>query len=145
MDERVRAFLEQNHAAAMITLRAGGTPHVARVGIGLIDGKIWSSGTQQRLRTRHLRRDPRSTLFVFDNEFRWLSLESTVTIIEGPDVPDLSLRFFRHLQQQQDPPPPPGHLMWFGQQRTEEEFLKIMVEEQRLIYEFAVARTYGMY
>jgi len=49
MDERVRAFLERNHAAAMITLRKNGTPHVARVGVGLIDGELWSSGTQGRV------------------------------------------------------------------------------------------------
>ena len=35
--------------------------------------------------------------------------------------------------------------MWFGQEKTEEEFLQIMVEEQRLIYEFDVTRAYGMY
>jgi PPOX class probable F420-dependent enzyme len=145
MDERVQAFLKQNRAAAMITLRADGTPHVARVGIALIDGKLWSSGTRRRVRTKHLRRDPRSTLFVFDQQFRWLGLETTVTIIDGPDVPQLSLRFFRLLQQELDPPPPPGHVMWFGQPKTEEEFLKLIVEERRIIYGFAIQRAYGMY
>jgi hypothetical protein len=33
MDEPVRAFLDQNQGAAMITLRADGTPHVTRVGV----------------------------------------------------------------------------------------------------------------
>ena len=70
----------------MTTLRTDGTPHVARVGVALVDGKVWSSGTQTRLRTKHLRRDPRSTLFVFDAEFRWLALESRVTILDGPDA-----------------------------------------------------------
>ncbi len=40
-----QVFLEQNHAAAMITLRADGTPGAVRVGVGLVDGKLWSSGT----------------------------------------------------------------------------------------------------
>ena len=145
MDDRVRAFLEANTSAAMITLRAGGTPHVARIGLGVLDGKICSSGTQTRLRTKHLRRDPRATLFVFEPGFRWLGLETTVHIVDGPDAPNLTLRFMRALQAGLDPKPARGHVMWFGQEKNEEEFLKIMVEEQRLIYQFDVTRTYGMY
>ena len=99
MDEQTRAFLENHHSAAMTTLRADGAPHVARVGVALVDGKMWSSGTQARIRTKHLRRDPRSTLFVFDTEFRWLALESRVTIFEGPDAPELNLRLFQVMQQ----------------------------------------------
>ena len=145
MDERIRSFLEANPSAAMTTLRANGTPHVARIGLGMLDGKIWSSGTQTRLRTTHLRRDPRATLFVFESGYRWLALETTVTLLEGPDVPNQTLRFMRALQDDLDTKPAPGHVMWFGQEKTEEEFLQIMVEEQRLIYEFDVTRAYGMY
>src|SRR5206468_9116879 len=50
-----RAFLDAHHAAAMITLRADGTPHAVRVGVALVDGMLWSSGTHDRLRTGHLR------------------------------------------------------------------------------------------
>jgi len=89
MDDRVAAFIGKNHAAAMATLRPDGTAHVVRVGVGVADGKIWSSGTQFRLRTKHLRRDPRSTLFVFDTspDPKFLSLETTVTILDGPTHP----------------------------------------------------------
>ena len=145
MDDRIRSFLKANPSAAMTTLRANGTPHVARIGLGILDGKIWSSGTQTRLRTKHLRRDARATLFVFESGYRWLGLETTVNILEGPDVPQETLRFMRSLQENRDPKPTPGHVMWFGQEKTEEEFLEIMVEEQRLIYEFNVTRAYGMY
>ena len=69
-----RAFLEQNHSAAMTSLRRDGTAHVVRIGVALVDGKIWSSSTEGRLRTRNLRRDPRSTLFVFDNQHRHLTI-----------------------------------------------------------------------
>lgn len=46
MDEPAIAFLEKNHAAAMTTLRADGTPHTVRVGVALVDGKVWISATQ---------------------------------------------------------------------------------------------------
>ncbi|HET6318598.1 MAG TPA: hypothetical protein VFG86_19255 [Chloroflexota bacterium] len=40
-----RAFLEANYGAVMVTLRPDGTPHAVRVGVALVDGKLWSSGT----------------------------------------------------------------------------------------------------
>jgi hypothetical protein len=95
----------------MITLRRYGTPHAVRVGVAVVDGKVWSSGTQGRVRTRHLRRDPRSTLFVFESggpqgSFRWLALESVVTILEGPDAPDLNIRLFQVMQASMPRHPP---------------------------------------
>jgi hypothetical protein len=145
MDERIRTYLEANQSAAMITLRKDGTPHVARVGVGLVDGRLWSSGTQSRVRTEHIRRDPRSTLFVFGGGYGWLGLETHVTILDGPDVPQRTLGFMREMQSSSGPAAQPGRVMWFGQEKTEEEFLQIMVDEQRLLYEFEIVRAYGMY
>lgn len=87
LDERARGFLDEHAAAAMVTLRRDGTPHVARVAVGLVDGRLWSSGLPSRLRTGHLRRDPRCTLFVYDpsgpqGAWRWLGLETTATILD---------------------------------------------------------------
>ena len=125
-----RAFLEHNHAAAMVTLRSDGTPHVARVGVGLVDGRVWSSGTRGRIRTTHLRRDPRSTLFVFatDEGWRWLGLETTVTILDGPDAPEQNLALYRVLA---------------GDPDDTAEYLEAMKREERLIYEFEISRSYG--
>jgi hypothetical protein len=145
MDDQVRSFIDKNSAAAMTTLRRDGTPHSVRVGVGLIDGRLWSSSTQTRVRTKHLRHDPRSTLMVFDQGFFYLTLECKVSILDGPDAPQMSLRFMKTMQQKQNMPVEPGKVSWFGRQLTEEEFLKTMVEEQRLIYEFEVLRHYGLY
>ncbi len=139
------AFLDHQHSAAMVTLRPDGSPHVARVGVALVDGRVWSSGTQGRVRTRHLRRDPRSTLFVFDGAWRWLALEGTVRILDGEDAPELSLRLFEEMQRDLQPRPAPGTIMWSGGERTIDEFLRIMVEERRLIYELEVERAYGLH
>ncbi len=135
-----RQFLSDHHSAAMITVARDGTPKVARVGVALVDGKLWSSGTQDRVRTKRLRRDPRCTLFVFDHPgWGWLALETIVTILDGSDAPMQSLQLFRVMQGR-----PTGPLMWFGGEMGEEQFLERMAEEQRLIYEFDVNRAYGM-
>ncbi len=132
MELRVREFLETNHAAVMTTIKADGRPHVARIGVGLVEGKLWSSGTQTRVRTKHLRRDPRATLFVMGRGAQqWLGLETTVTILDGPDAVEQNLQLYLLLAGR-----PPDDL---------DEYRQAMVDEQRLIYEFAVERAYGQY
>jgi uncharacterized pyridoxamine 5'-phosphate oxidase family protein len=133
-------FLSANHSAAMITLGPGGVPKVARVGVAVIDGKLWSSGTQSRIRTKRLREDPRCTLYVHDNGFGFLVLETAVTILDGPDAPELNLRLFRQMQGK-----PTGPLSWFGGDLEEAHFLAQMNAEQRLIYEFEPHHSYGLH
>lgn len=139
LSEKEIAFLRNNRTAAMITVDSAGVAKTARVGVALVDGRLWSSGTQDRVRTRRLRRDPRCTLFVFGNSFNWLTVESTVSILDGPDAAELNVRLFRVMQDR-----PAGPLNWFGGELDEDAFRARMVEEGRLIYEFGLERTYGM-
>jgi PPOX class probable F420-dependent enzyme len=133
-------FVSANTSAAMITIGADGSAKVAKVGVAVVGGQIWVSGTQSRVRTRRLRHDPRCTLYVHDKATSWVALESRVTILDGPDVPALSLRLFRQMQGK-----PSGPLSWFGGELAEEEFLQTMVDEGRLIYQFEVDRSYGLH
>ena len=138
LSDSQRTFLEDNHSAAMTTIARDGTPRTVRIGVALVDGKLWSSGTQDRVRTARLRRDPRCTLFVFDAGWRWLTLDTIVRILDGPDAPELSLRLVQQMQNR-----PIGKLNWFGRELSPEEFLQVMAEEKRLVYEFEVMRGYG--
>jgi PPOX class probable F420-dependent enzyme len=143
LTDKERAFLEKNHAAAMITLRRDGTAHAVRVGAALVDGKIWSSGVPGRARNAHLRRDPRATLFVFESPgFGSLTIEGRVTILAGPDAAEQSVRLFQAMQSNR---PDLNVLMWNGQPKSLDEFLQAMRDEQRLIYEFEPLRTYGLF
>ena len=132
MEKRIQRFLENHHRAVMVTLRTDGSPHVAIVGVGLVDGKLWSSGTRGRLRTKHLRRDPRASLCVLDatNPYAWLGLDTTVTILDGEDAPEQNLALYRVLA---------------GEPDDVARYKEAMVEERRLIYEFSVVRAYGQY
>ena len=132
MDDKVRDFLEKHHGAVMATTKKDGTPHLARIDVGLVDGKLWSSGTQTRVRTKHLRRDPRAGLMVLDEStpYRWMGLECEVKILDDEDAPQLNLTLYRELA---------------GEPKDLDEYLEAMVTEQRLIYEFEVKRSYGMF
>lgn len=91
------------------------------------------------LRTRHLRRDPRCTLFVFDPPMRWLGLEKTATILEGPDAPGIHPRLFRAVLGLG----PEQTTTWGNRQATAEEIIAMMAAEQRLIYDFEIHKAYG--
>ena len=139
--DKERAFLKKSHGAAMITLRPDGTPHAVRVGVALVDGKLWSSGIPDRVRTKHLRRDPRCTVFVFEAGYGFLTVEGRATILDGPDAADLNVRLFQIMQAGR---PDPNKLAWYGQDKTIDEFRKTMRDEHRLIYEIEPLRTYGL-
>ncbi|MGH8916683.1 MAG: hypothetical protein ACRDZM_19485, partial [Acidimicrobiia bacterium] len=105
---------------------------------------LWSSGTKSRVRTRNLRSDPRCTPFMWEQGYGSLTLETMVTIHEGPEVPEMSTRLFQTMQAAMDPGPRPGYLIWKGVERSRDEFRGIMVEQRRLIYEIEVQRSYGL-
>ena len=130
MEETVERFLDQHHSAVVATLKKDGTPHVARIGVGLVEGKLWSSGTQNRVRTSHLRRDPRATLLVLndDDPYSWLGLETRVTILDGPEAVEHNLALYRVLA---------------GEPDDIEAYRRAMVDERRLIYEFSIEKAYG--
>lgn len=129
MDEAATKFLETVHTGSMITVRKDGSAHVARVTIGLVDGKVWSTGAGDRVRTRHVRANPRATYFIFDTKSRrWLGLEGTVTIHEGPDAPQQCLTFRRATGQEP---------------KDVAAFLKEMADVNRVVFELSVERTYG--
>ena len=139
LTENQRTFLEKNHNAAMITIGQNGIPKAVRVAVVLVDGNLWSSGTQDRTRTARLRRDPRCTVFVFDASWQWLTLETTVRILDGPDTAQLHVRLARAMQNR-----PTGNLSWFGKELNEGDFVRTMEQERRLIYEFEIQHAYGI-
>jgi PPOX class probable F420-dependent enzyme len=137
-----RDFLTQHRAAAMTTLRSDGSPHTVRVGCVLMGEVLWSSGTRERLRTRNLRRDPRGNLFVFDSRGGFVTVEARVRLLEGDDVPELSQRMFRAMQNLEDAPAD-APLAFGGRTMAPEEFREFIIENHRLIYEFEPVRVYG--
>ena len=129
INERAAAFLRDNHSAVMVTVRADGSAHVARVSCGLVDGRIWSSGTKARVRTKQLRTNPHGTLCVFSSRDRlWLGIEAIVAIHEGPDAPEKTLALHRSMGREPE---------------DVDAFLKNMAAQQRIIYEFQPTRIYG--
>jgi hypothetical protein len=82
LSEQQRAFLEASHGAVMATVDDQGRPHAVPVLCALVDGELWSSGTDLRVRTRHLEARPYATLTVLTSGFwgEWLTVGGRVEI-----------------------------------------------------------------
>jgi hypothetical protein len=133
------AFIEQNPSAAMITLAPDGRPKAARVSVAVVGGKLWSTGTVDRARTRRVLRDPRATLFVFEPGHAYRSLETTVTVLHGPAGIDANVALFRALRRR-----PTGPISFFGTEYDEDAFRQVLVDDGRIVYEFDVLRSTGV-
>lgn len=148
MQDRIATFVGVHPDAAMITLRPDGSAHMARIEAGVVEGHLWATGSPTLVRTRHLRRDPRCSLFVFGPHPQWLGLEGTVTILAGPGVPDQLIRLLRARHKDAAPRGMVlGHDDALGHDRlySEAEYLAHVAADPRVIFQFEVRRAYGNY
>jgi PPOX class probable F420-dependent enzyme len=96
---RLKAFFDEPLPMTVGTTRRDGTVQMTPVWYEYRDGQIWLNGGPKRDWFKHLRRDPRVTLFVVDpkNMFRWAQIQGRLadTDAEGGDdhIEHLSQRY----------------------------------------------------
>jgi PPOX class probable F420-dependent enzyme len=118
-------WLAARHQAVLITTRADGSPQSSNVGYGVEDGLIRVSVTDDRAKTRNLRRDPRGVLHVTGDSFwQYASVQVTaelspVTTTAGDEVGQELLRLYDAVAPTPHPDP--------------QEFFDAMVSERRLV------------
>ena len=96
LPDQQRAFREANHSAVMATVDDRGRPHAVPVLCALVDGQLWSSGTDLRVRTRYLAARPFGSLTVLGQGFggEWLTVSGPVDTRRGRRFED-NLRLYR--------------------------------------------------
>jgi PPOX class probable F420-dependent enzyme len=129
LSDRQRALLEANHSAVMATVDGRGRPHAVPVLCALVDGRLWSSGTDLRVRTRYLAARPYASLTVLGQGFwgEWLTVGGPVETRRERGVED-NLRLYRAVTGRD-----PDDL---------EEYGAAMVAERRLVYVLTPERVY---
>ncbi|MCV7177431.1 pyridoxamine 5'-phosphate oxidase family protein [Mycolicibacterium sphagni] len=138
-----REFLFHHHVAAMLTVGADGRPKAAKMEPAIVDDQLLSIGHRHKVRTRRLRRDPRTTLFYDAPGPTWLAVEATVEILDTSDTPRQIVEFMRVRQCR-----PRGPLAWHGDNHSEAEldetdFISAMIAEGCLLYHFSIDKIYG--
>ena len=135
-DPRLLAFVAENHWGVLVTLKRDGRPQLSNVGYAYDAdaGVVRVSVTDDRAKTRNLRRDPRVTLHVASKDF-W-----TYVVIEGmaeltpvaADPHDGTVEelvtYYRAVNGE--------HPDW-------EDYRAAMVRDRRLVVRFAPAHAYG--
>jgi PPOX class probable F420-dependent enzyme len=99
LSAELEAFLREPNPAVVGTLRPDGSPHTVATWYDWVDGLILLNMDATRARLGHLRRDPRVSLTVLDNE-SWYSHVSLAGVVERlvddaelADIDRLALRY----------------------------------------------------
>ncbi|MEI6375011.1 MAG: PPOX class F420-dependent oxidoreductase [Actinomycetes bacterium] len=132
---RALAFTAGRQTALLTTLRADGRPQQSVVFYVPDGDRFLISVTDTRAKTRNLRRDPRSALFIAgDGPFEWVGLDGTTSLSEvarEPDdaVADALVDYYRR-----------GN----GEHPDWDEYRASMVADQRVIATFTATSATGM-
>ena len=98
-DEK-REFVRGNHHAVLVTRRADGRLQSSPIVCGVHeDGRIAISVTEDRAKTKNLRRDSRATLCVLNDTFfgQWTQIDGTTEIVPMPEALDGLKKLYRSI------------------------------------------------
>jgi PPOX class probable F420-dependent enzyme len=131
------AFARPRHQGVLVTRRRDGRPQLSNIGYAMdANGMARISITDDRAKTRNLRRDPASSLYVpGDNFWSYVVLDGTSSlslVAEAPDdeVADELVELYRAAAGTDHPD-------W-------DEFRRAMVHERRLVARFRPTHAYGI-
>jgi PPOX class probable F420-dependent enzyme len=122
-------FLRDSHHAVLATSRADGRPQLSPVTATVDgDGRVIISTRETAVKVRNLRRDPRVSMAVLNDQFYggWVQVEGTAEIISLPEALDLLVDYYRRAAGE--------HPDW-------DEYRAAMVEQKRVIVRFEIERA----
>ncbi|HUZ76193.1 MAG TPA: PPOX class F420-dependent oxidoreductase [Chloroflexota bacterium] len=132
-EEQARAYARRNHRGVLATIRKDGRPQLSSVAYLLDDdGRVKISVTEDRAKTKNLRRDPRASLQCLDDEnwFSYVVLEGTASFIAGEEALPALRQVYRAIRGA-------DHPNW-------QEFDAAMRSERRVLLVIQPERLYGM-
>jgi PPOX class probable F420-dependent enzyme len=135
--EHVLRWLSGRHQAVLVTVRADGSPQTSNVAVTFTGAVAHVSVTDDRAKTRNLRRDPRAVLHVLGGGFgQYASLAADaepgpVSTAAGDQAGRRLLELYESIRGPHDDP---------------DEFLRAMVTERRLVLTLRIrsAVTWGI-
>ncbi|MBV8087635.1 MAG: PPOX class F420-dependent oxidoreductase [Chloroflexi bacterium] len=131
MDEqKAREFVGRNHRGVLTTQKRDGRPQLSLIAYFLDgDDTIKISVTQDRAKTKNLRRDPRASVVCLDPEnwFSYVVVEGTTTFLEN-NLDELR-RYYRQVRGEDHPNWP--------------EYDEAMLREKRLLLVIKPEKFYG--
>lgn len=129
-EQAARDFIARHHRGVLATIRRDGRPQLSHILYALdTDGLIKISVTQDRAKTKNVRRDPRVTMTIEgESFFDYLVVEGRAEIQDEHPLPDL-----RRIYEMIAGKPHPN---W-------SEFDEAMIRERRCIMAIRIERIVG--
>lgn len=129
-------FVAGQNWGVLAAIQPDGRPHLSNVGYAFDpDSQLFRiSITEGRVKTRHLRTDPRVTLHTASKDFwTWVAVEGTAELTPVSAAPDDAtveelVTYFRAVN---------------GEHENWDEYRAAMVADRRLVVRFRPERTYG--
>jgi PPOX class probable F420-dependent enzyme len=133
--DEARALVADHRLGVLVTLRGNGRPQTSNVVYAVRNRQILISLTEDRAKTRNLRRDPRATLHVSTGDMSaWAAVETTaelspVTLEPGDATGRALAELHRDIAGQEHPD-------W-------DDYYRAMVDERRLLLTLTITHGYG--
>lgn len=126
--ERARAFLREHHRGVLATARSNGRPQMSAVLVGVDeDGYVTISTWEGAFKVRHMRRDPRVSVFAASDDFStWVQIDGTATVISLPDAMEPLVDYYRSVSGE--------HPDW-------DDYRQSMQEQARVIVRIDIERA----
>jgi PPOX class probable F420-dependent enzyme len=94
-------FIRQQHEAVMQTYRRDGSPQLSPIACTVdADGLIAVSTRETAMKTKNLRRDPRTSLCVVSQGFYgdWIQVDGRAEVVSLPDAMDHLVEYYRSIR-----------------------------------------------
>ena len=133
--EEALALVAGQRLGVLVTLRRDGRPQTSNVVYAVVDGQVRVSVTEDRAKTRNLRRDPRVTLHVSTPDgSAWAAVSGDAELSPTSTTPgDATGRALGEL-----------YVAISGSEHPDwDDYHRAMVRERRLLLAFTVAHGYG--
>lgn len=124
--DQARNFLGENHRAVLVTRRSDDRLQTSPVVTTVDDeGRALVSSRETAYKVKNLRRDPRTTLCGFTDDFfgEWVQVEGIAEIVSLPEAMDLLIDYYRRISGE--------HPNW-------DEYREAMAQEQRVMVRIAI-------
>jgi PPOX class probable F420-dependent enzyme len=134
-DVALRDLLATHKRGVLVTLKRDGRPQLSNVAYAFDDGVIRISVTEDRAKTKNLRRDPRASFHVAREDFYAYAVaegDAELTPVAA-DPHDATVDELVEV-----------YLAVGGEHDDWEDFRAAMVRDRRLVVRIPVARVYGM-
>ena len=127
--DEAREFVKQNHNAVLVTRRSSGDPQTSPVTAGIDEeGKVVISSREAAYKVRNIRRDPRVTLCVVNDNWygSWIQIDGATEILPLPDAMEELVAYYRRIRGE--------HPDW-------DEYRRVMEQEKRLLIRTTIERA----